>query len=309
MRIFSINDLNRMITDNVADFIAMSEKEYADQLKNAAAHIAQTHAEKPIILISGPSGSGKTTSALRIETLLEQQHGLKCKTVSLDNYFISLTPEQLADMSKVDLESPSRLNTELLVEHFEKIRKCEKVNIPSFNFATQQSIEGEEFRREPDEIVIFEGIHALNPEITGEIHDHAVSVYVSVRTRLEQDGELLHPSKIRLMRRLMRDKLFRGRAVTDTMDFFARVERGEQLYIMPYKHRAEIDIDTFIPFEASVYRKFLVPELEKVKDSYEHYGKYADVEKFLLMLDDVDEKLVPDNSLIREFIGGSKYTY
>ena len=309
MRIFSVNDLNKMIANDVEDFVAMSENSYTEQLKAAAEHIAEAHAEKPIILLSGPSGSGKTTTAMRIETLLEKRHGLKCKTVSLDNYFISLTNEQLADISKIDLEAPTRLNIPLLAAHLEKIRRCEKVIIPSFSFATQQSIDGEKFQREPDEIVIFEGIHALNPEITGKIGDHATSVYVSVRTRLEHDGELLHPSKIRLMRRLMRDKLFRGRAITETMSFFAHVERGEQLYIMPHKHRAQIDIDTFIPFEASVYKRFLVPELEKVKNSYDQYGKYADVEKFLLLLDSVDEKLVPENSLIREFIGGSAYSY
>ena len=91
-----------------------------------------------------------------------------------------------------------------------------------------------------------EGIHALNPDVIGHSDEYTNRVYVSVRTRLESGGELLHPSKIRLMRRLIRDKLYRGRSITETMEFFKSVERGEDLYIMPYKHRASFDIDTFI---------------------------------------------------------------
>lgn len=114
---------------------------------------------------------------------------------------------------------------------------------------------------------------------------------------------MLHPSKIRLMRRLMRDKLYRGRSLSETFEFFKSVERGENLYIMPYKHRADIDIDTFVEYEAPVYRDILLPELEKASDDYSDYASYADIEKFLKLLAPIDRDLVPQQSLIREFIG------
>lgn len=309
MLIYSTKDINKQIENNVDEFVVNSENKYAGQLEKAAEHIAEARLEKPIVLLSGPSGSGKTTTAMRIGTLLEQKHGLKCKTISMDDYFRPMTSEEFADIQKLDLESPARLNEQLLAEHMEKIRKCEEIDIPQFDFTNQLSLDGEKFTRQPEQIVIFEGIHALNPDVTGSIYDHAMSIYVSVRTRIEHEGDLLHPSKIRLMRRLMRDKLFRGRAVEETLNFFSFVERGEKLYIMPYKNRAQIEIDTFIPFEASVYKKYLLPELEQIKDSYENYAKYADVETFLSLIDDIDDSAVPFNSLIREFVGGSEYEY
>ena len=148
-----------------------------------------------------------------------------------------------------------------------------------------------------------EGIHALNPDVIGHSDEYTNRVYVSVRTRLESGGELLHPSKIRLMRRLIRDKLYRGRSITETMEFFKSVERGEDLYIMPYKHRASFDIDTFIAYEPMVYRDILLDDLHRVSRTYPEYEKYADIEKFLRKLEPLDPANVPDNSLVREFIG------
>ena len=148
-----------------------------------------------------------------------------------------------------------------------------------------------------------EGIHALNPDVTGHSDEFTNRVYVSVRTRLEDNGALLHPSKIRLMRRLIRDKLYRGRSISETMDFFRSVERGEDLYIMPYKHRASFDIDTFIAYEPMVYRDILLSDLERVSKTYGNYDHYADIELFLRALSPLEREAVPDNSLVREFIG------
>ena len=157
--------------------------------------------------------------------------------------------------------------------------------------------------RQPGDIVIIEGIHALNPDVTGHSDEFTNRVYVSVRTRLEDNGVLLHPSKIRLMRRLIRDKLYRGRSISETMDFFRSVERGEDLYIMPYKHRASFDIDTFIAYEPMVYRNILLSDLEQVSQTYGNYDHYADIELFLRALSPLGREAVPDNSLVREFIG------
>lgn len=199
---------------------------------------------------------------------------------------------------------------DLLNEHLRKLWKCEEIEIPTFDFSTQQRLPGRTMKRNKGEFVVIEGIHALNPQITGNIGKHATTVYVSVRTRLKnQDGELLHPSKIRLMRRLVRDKLFRGRDAAGTLDFFKWVERGEQRFILPYKGNAMYDIDTFISYEPAVYKPFVLPDLLAVKDTYPDYDDYCDLEEFLLEIDDMERKIVPLNSLVREFVGGSNYTY
>ena len=180
----------------------------------------------------------------------------------------------------------------------------ERIDIPEFDFARQQRISGMPLKRNAGDVIIIEGIHALNPLLTGDSESYTNCVYVSVRTRIEgDDGSLLHPAKIRLMRRLIRDKLYRGRSLPETFEFFRSVERGENLYIMPFKFRADFDIDTFIPYEPLVYRDILLPDLEQAEKTYEKYADYADIALFLRQMTGIERGYVPENSLIKEFIG------
>lgn len=303
MNCISVEELNRQ-AQSPEMMISEGERHYSDRLREVADKIYASRRERPIVLISGPSGSGKTTSAARLARLLESR-GCKAHTISMDNYFLPMRFNEAArdKDGKIDFESPQRLDIELFKDHLEKLFNCVEIEIPSFDFAQQERHEGMTLRRGKDDIVILEGIHALNPLLTGGCDDFTVCVYVSVRTRIQSGEELLHPSKIRLMRRLMRDKLYRGRSLAETFEFFASVERGENLYIMPYKHRADFDIDTFIDYEALVYRDLLLPELEEASREYSDYSSYADIEEFLRLLSPVDRKYVPEHSLIREFIG------
>ncbi len=303
MNCISVDELNRQ-AQSPEMMISEGERHYSDRLREVADKIYASRRERPIVLISGPSGSGKTTSASRLARLLESR-GCKAHTISMDNYFLPMRFNEAArdKDGKIDFESPQRLDIELFKEHLEKLFNCVEIEIPSFDFAQQERHEGMTLRRGKDDIVILEGIHALNPLLTGGCDDFTVCVYVSVRTRIQSGEELLHPSKIRLMRRLMRDKLYRGRSLAETFEFFASVERGENLYIMPYKHRADFDIDTFIDYEALVYRDLLLPELEEASREYQSYSSYSDIEEFLRLLSPVDRKYVPEQSLIREFIG------
>ncbi len=311
MNILELNDLNTNVTDNSEEFICCAEELYRSRIRTVAENLTEQSADMPIILISGPSGSGKTTTALRLATMLEES-GRVVHTVSMDNYFIPIDdPRNERDEDgRIDLESPKRLDMDLLNDHLKKLWKCEEIEIPTFDFSTQQRMPGRSMKRGSGEFVILEGIHALNPQITGNIGKHATTVYVSVRTRLKNDeGNLLHPSKIRLMRRLVRDKLFRGRDAAGTLDFFKWVERGEQRFIMPYKSSAMYDIDTFISYEPAVYKPFVLKELLAVKNTYPNYSYYSDLEEFLSEINDMERENVPLNSLVREFVGGSNYTY
>ncbi len=289
-------DPDKLITDG--------ENLYADRLSETARHIYENKETRPLVLISGPSGSGKTTTAMRIGRILKD-NGCGVHVISMDNYFLPMGENDRArgEDGKIDFESPYRLDIELFAKHLEKLFECEEIEVPSFDFALQKRKQGLPLKRKNGDIVILEGIHALNPLVTGDSDPYTTRVYVSVRTRLSDGERLLHPSKIRLMRRLMRDKLYRGRSLSETFEFFKSVERGENLYIMPFKDRADFDIDTFIGYEALVYRDILLPELANAEKEYKDYPRFADIADFLRRLSGLDKSLVPDNSLIREFVG------
>ena len=140
--------------------------------------------------------------------------------------------------------------------------------------------------------------------------DVANGVYVSVRTRLEsKTGELLHPSHLRLMRRLIRDKLFRGRDAIATMEMFASVERGEDKYIMPHKHNAHYSINTFMAYEPSAYKRYLLDDLRRVHETGYEFDQLGLMIEMLEYLEPIDIGLVPGTSLVREFVGGSELAY
>lgn len=313
------NNCNFITTENINSglendrelFIKSSEDIYMQQLKIAAEKIYTDRDSRPVVLLSGPSGSGKTTTALRIAMLLGEK-GLCVHTLSMDNYFL---PADAGDFpvdedGKPDLESPYRLDIPMFTEHLEKLSRGESVNMPVFDFPTQSRSDFIPVARKKNEIIIIEGIHALNPEVTDDSDDFTTCMYVSVRTRLRtRFGHTLHPRKIRLMRRLNRDRLFRSRQLEDVFDMFSSVTKGEEKYIMPYKNRATIEIDSFIPYEAAVYADMLKND---IKNSREVFAAVEDGEIMLKILDELEPLSaaeVPDDSLVREFIGGSRLNY
>ncbi|MGN0601735.1 MAG: uridine kinase [Oscillospiraceae bacterium] len=311
MKKIHISTINKKLRENEKDFIKNCETAYCSQIKAIADGIHRWGDSKPIILLSGPSGAGKTTTALKLREYLSEL-GTRTHTISMDDYFLPAhqSSHKAEENGEIDFESPYRLDIDLLNEHMLKIANCEEITLPEFNFKKQERSEGTKLKREKGDFVIFEGIHALNPDVTGMTDGIASGVYVSIRTRIQtKSGALLHPSHIRLMRRIIRDKFFRGRDPKDTLAMFANVERGENLYIMPYKQRAEYNIDTFIPYELSVYKSFLQADLLEASESYSDFERFALMPKVLEETVDADISAVPEKSLIREFIGGSGYEY
>lgn len=179
------------------------------------------------------------------------------------------------------------------------------MELPHYDFKNSVRVfDGRTLRRRPGELVILEGIHALNPEVTG-YDGRTTRIYVSVRTRITpRSGHPLHPSKIRLVRRMLRDSTGRGRALSETIAMRERVDRGEQRYIMPFKPRAHGSIDSFYSAELGVYRPLLQDELERLA-----LPELSDVVEVMRELPDVPADLVPQDSLLREFIGGSTLPY
>lgn len=305
------SNINSGIHSDAAGFIKTSEGIYLNRLSEAAEKIYTDRATHPLVLLSGPSGSGKTTSALRIAQLLADK-GLTVHTISMDNYFLPDGEGEipLDEDGKPDLESPYRVDIPLFSAHLKKLFECEPVEMPIFDFATQSRTDYVPIHRKENEIIIIEGIHALNLEVTGNTDDFTTCIYVSVRTRIRsEDGSVMHPRKIRLMRRLNRDKLFRNRDFEDVFAMYDSVTRGEEKFIMPHKHRASFDIDSFIPYEAAVYSKMLLPSLLAERNKLQHIEGFDTMLKIMQELTPVSRDLAPENSLIREFVGGSSLKY
>ncbi len=303
--------INKCLAENPAEYVNKCEEIYKQRIAEAAERIYMDRDRRPLVLLSGPSGSGKTTSAMRISRRLNEK-GIPVHVISMDNYFL---PDgagniPLDENGCVDLESPQRMDIPLFKEHLEKLWRREPVSMPKFSFKDQSRSSGKTIQRQKDEIIIIEGIHALDPEVTGDTEDFAACVYVSVRTRIKNsDGTLLHPRLIRLMRRLCRDKLFRGRNAAEVFAMLPSVTRGEDLYIMPHKTRADLDIDTFLAYEPSVYRAMLMDDLNDPEMLTPEVREHSELMKTLCELAPLESSMVPSDSLVREFIGGSSFKY
>ncbi len=304
----SLREYNSKLQSDPAAYLKNTDQGYYDQLYAIATDIAAHKDTRPIILLSGPSGSGKTTTSYLLEAILD---GLGCEThtLSMDNYFLPLSEEQheLVMQGKIDLESPNRLNHDLLNEQLADMIDCKPVLLPRYDFVHGLSVaSGTTLTRKPGELIIMEGIHALNPSVITLPEDETTRIYISVRTRVQSESLTLHPSKVRLLRRMIRDQLYRNRPFWKTIQLYGSVELGELRYIMPYKYRSTYDIDTFIDYELSVYKKVL-PKLQALEPQIKR--QIADLLSVLEQIEPVEETLVPDESLVREFIGGGKFTY
>lgn len=301
----ALTKINAEIQNDPAAYIQSVNAAYHRSICEIAASIAQEREEKPIILLSGPSGSGKTTSALMIEKELDEQ-GIETHTLSLDNYFSPLTEQEKALFARgeLDLESPNRIDSDFLTEQLTKIYNCEPVQLPIYDFKESTRImSGETLHRKPGELVILEGIHSLNPDVIGFPDENTAKIYVSVRTRIVMGGRELHPSKIRLMRRLVRDLLFRKRSFRDTLRMYKSVEEGENRYIMPYKYRSTYDVDTFMAYEMNAYQPFLLEAFREMTDDI----LVAEMLEYLEQTEPLAKELVTPDSLVCEFIGNGQF--
>ncbi|MBQ3223351.1 MAG: nucleoside kinase [Clostridia bacterium] len=300
MKIKTIAEINSTIQAGVSAMQAFDDG-YAAGIRAIAEDIYKKRHEKSVILVSGPSGSGKTTSSHMLEAMLDSM-GAETHTISMDNYFSAFSEEEkiLAAQGKIDFESPSRLDIPFMNEQLEAIAACKPVRLPEYDFKNSARIfREEEFCRKDGEIVLLEGIHSLNPSVILLPDEQLTNIYISVRTRIDTGEGLLHPSYVRLLRRMIRDRSTRARSLRETLDMYDGVERGETAYIAPYKHRAHYEINSFHDYEMPLYRAILGNDLDEFADD----PRMEDVRRALSMIEPGDPDIVPAHSLIREFIG------
>lgn len=306
---YSLTRLNEAVRSDPAAFARECDAAFAKKVENAAKKIADHRGESHVVLLSGPSGSGKTTTALKIEEQLDKM-GIETHTISMDNYFKTLDPETAPRNrdGAIDFESPFFLDVDLLNRHFAMLDRGETIHVPKYEFARQMrsDIMSQPLRLGPDDLAIFEGIHALNDIIVGK-NPHAFKLYIAARSNLvDDDGNLVFQHAwLRLCRRIVRDYQFRGSDAAFTLKMWSNVRRGEKLYISPYKENAHIMFDSSLAFEFAVLKPVVVPLLEALPA-----GKYAVVDDMLRgfeKIEAMDEKYVAPESLAREFLGGSTY--
>ncbi len=309
---YQLQEINERIRSDVAGFLEECDQNYRQRVSLAADKILANLDKSPLVLLSGPSGSGKTTTALKIEEELRRR-GIVCHAVAMDNYFKTMdrrtaprTPE-----GEIDLESPLCMDMELLDRHFTALSQGKEVVIPKFEFARQMRNDnrGTPLRLGKNEIAVFEGIHALNDEVAGR-HPEATKLYISARSDVNEGSQLRFKGTwMRLTRRAVRDYLFRGTGVAETLDMWANVRRGEKLYISPYKNRADIIFDSSLPYEVSVMKNFAAPLLEAIPQENARRSELLDLIAGFEYFEPIDPELVAKDSLLREFIGGGSYHY
>ena len=306
---YSLKQLNEGIRSDPQAFVDECDAAFHKKVETAAQKIAGHRAESRIILLSGPSGSGKTTTARTLEQQREKM-GIETHTVARDKYFNTSDPETAPRNREgaIDYESPFCLDVDLLNRHFAMLDRGETIHVPKYEFARQMrsDILSQPMRLGPDELAIFEGIHALNDIIVGK-NPRAFKLYIAARSSLrDEDGSVVFDHAwLRLCRRIVRDYQFRGSDAAFTLKMWSNVRRGEKLYISPYKENANLMFDSSLAFEFAVLKPMVVPLLEAVPA-----GKYSVVDDMLRgfeKIEPLDSKYVAPDSLAREFIGGSIY--
>lgn len=309
--------LNRIVreqpngSDRAQELILVAEALHEREIANIAGEIAKRHHSTAlrVVMIAGPSSSGKTTFAKRLSIQLLAL-GLRPFTLELDNYFVDreLTPRDEA--GNYDFEALETVNVPLFNAQLAALIAGKEVRLPRFDFITGKSMEGLTGQLQPNQIIIVEGIHGLNPKLITDLHaDQLYRIYVSALTQLNVDMHNRIPTTdVRLLRRICRDAVTRGYNATDTITRWPSVRRGEKRYIFPYQENADVMFNSALVYELAALRPLVEPLLLQVEPGTPPHIEANRLLSFLRWVQPLSPRqqaLIPDTSLLREFIGGS----
>lgn len=308
MKINTVHRLNRKIKEpnGSKELVLISEALHEKKI----AEIAEKITAKPgvrMVLIAGPSSSGKTTFAGKLGMSLKI-NGLKPVTISVDNYFVERKDNPKDENGNYDFERIEALDLELLNSQLVDLLEGKEVSLPTFNFTTGcKEYRGNKLKLGPDEILVIEGIHCMNDRLTNQIpKENKFKIYISDLTVLNIDYyNRISTTDTRLIRRIVRDYNFRGYSAEHTLKMWYSVNRGEQKNIFPYQEEADCMFNSSIVYELAVLKQFAMPLLQEIPKSSREYSEARRLITLLKYFEDMDANLVPNNSLLREFIGGS----
>lgn len=264
-----------------------------------------------IVLISGPSSSGKTTFSKRLSIQL-MTNGLHPVALSLDDYFINRELTPLDENGEYDFESLYTVDLPYFNSQLNDLLQGKEVELPRFDFITgHRVLTGQRLRIDTNTVLIIEGIHALNPELTSHIPDaDKYKIYVSALTSIMLDDHNYIPTTDnRLLRRILRDYKYRNYSAEDTISRWPSVRKGEEKWIFPYQENADAMFNSALLFELAILRNHLIPILERVKENSPEYSEAYRLRKFLQYFEPIPDNDLPPTSLLREFLGGSSFKY
>ena len=310
MQINDIKDLNNAIRDGKGkDVILMSEALQEKKIAELADKISKQKNLK-MVLIAGPSSSSKTTFARRLGMQL-RVNGIKPITIGTDDYFVERPETPRDENGEYDFETIDALDLDLFNDHLAKLIDGETVKIPSFDFkvGTKRYSDDRTLSLAKDEILIIEGIHCLNDRLTAKIpRENKFKIYISDLTVLNiDDFNRISTTDTRLIRRIVRDNNFRSYSASDTLKRWPSVNRGENKNIFPYQEEADAMFNSSLVYELAVLGKYARPLLNKITRDEEEYSEARRIITFLEYFEEIDETAIPNNSLLREFIGGSVF--
>ena len=289
---------------------ALQEKRIS-QIADEILHRNQKGQPVKLILISGPSSSGKTTFSKRLSVQL-MANGLKPYPISLDDYFVNREDTPKDENGNYDYESLYALDLDFFNQQLQALIKGEEVELPRFNFTTgKREWSGKHLRVDDNMILILEGIHALNPELTPHIPTESkFKIYVSALTTILLDNHNYIPTTDnRLLRRIIRDYKYRGYSAEETISRWPSVRAGEEKWIFPYQENADVMFNSALLFELAIIKDYAEPILRKVPNNRPEYSEAYRLRKFLGYFVPLQDKELPPTSLLREFLGGSSFRY
>ena len=307
----TVGDLNKAIDDGHAnELIQLSEALQEKKIAQIADEIANRKHVK-MVLIAGPSSSGKTTTCKRLSIQLAV-NGIHPIGISLDDYFLDRDQTPRDETGDYDFEHLHALNIPLLNEQMNALFRGEEIELPRYNFQLGKSEKsGKKLRLQGNEVLILEGIHALNPELTAQIPNEQIfRVYASALTTILLDNHNYVPTTDnRLLRRIIRDHKYRGVNALGSIRRWASVRKGENRWIFPYQENADAMFNSAMLFELAVIKQQAEPLLEQVPENCDEYAEAYRLLKFLRYIKPIPEDQIPPTSLLREFLGGSSFEY
>ena len=307
----TIGDLNEVISEGHSSMlIQISEALQEKKIAKIADEIAQRKGIK-LVLIAGPSSSGKTTTCKRLSVQLAV-NGIMPVGISLDDYFLDRDKTPIDEKGDYDFENLHALNLPLLNEQLTALFRGDEIELPRYDFPTGTSQKsGKKLRLHDNEILVVEGIHALNPELTSQIPDEQIfRVYASALTTILLDNHNYIPTTDnRLLRRIIRDNKYRGVNARETIRRWPSVRAGENKWIFPFQENADAMFNSAMLFELAVIKSQAEPLLEQVPENCPEYAEAYRLLKFLRYIKPIPETQIPPTSLLREFLGGSSFEY
>lgn len=313
MHINNVADFNIACKNNQTfDIIKLSEALHEKKVSQIADTIANREGGRPkFILISGPSSSGKTTFSKRLSIQL-RVNGITPVVISMDNYFVNREDTPRDENGNWDFEDINALDLPLFRQQLSDLLEGKEIDVPTFNFEDgKRYYTGKKLKIEKDNIIILEGIHALNPALIPNIPKEVTfRIYVSALTTVNLDNHNWIPTTdIRLLRRIVRDYRYRNYSARETIARSASVQRGEEKWIYPYQENADAMFNSALLFELAVLKRHAEPILSEVPKHCEEYTEAYRLLKFLRYFVSVSEREIPPTSLLREFVGGSSFRY